>query len=111
MRRLNVTEALLFVVRWGGNELSEGGEREQDEGWGGRQWEQRVGRSQSVRQTCSVSLQNTASLPNKQHDNLTNAAQWKSNSYGTRLNRLGRSRSFTGNTQNKLGLNSCNLRL
>lgn len=26
MRRLNVTEALLFVVRWGGNELSEGGE-------------------------------------------------------------------------------------
>lgn len=26
MRRLNVTEGLLFVVLWGGNEASEGGE-------------------------------------------------------------------------------------
>lgn len=108
MRRLNVTEGLLFVVRWGGNELSEGGEREQDEGRetvGTARWQK------PKRQADLLSQPAEYGLPNKQHDNLTNAAQWKSNSYGTRLNRLGRSRSFTGNTQNKLVLNSCNLRL
>lgn len=71
MRRLNVTEGLLFVVLWGGNEPSEGGKREQDEGrrrGRGRQREQSLGRGQSC-------LQTGVSPPNKQSDNQTNAAQ------------------------------------
>lgn len=71
MRRLNVTEGLLFVVLWGGNESSEGGKREQDEGrrrGRGRQREQSLGRGQSCMQTG-------VSPPNKQQDNETNAAQ------------------------------------
>lgn len=75
VRRLNVTEGLLFAVLWGGNRASE---RHQNEGrrrGGGRQWEQCVGRGQNVRQPCSVRLQTGASLPNKQHYNQTNAAQ------------------------------------
>lgn len=71
VRRLNVTEGLLFVVLWGGNELAKegkgvgrgGGDQEE----GGREYSGNScnGRTQNVRQTCSVSLRTGASLPNK----------------------------------------------
>lgn len=58
-------------------------ERQQNEGrsrgGGGRQWEQCVGKGQSVKQPCSVSLNTGASPPNKQHNNQTNAAQETAN--------------------------------
>lgn len=63
MRRLNVTEGLLFVVLWGGSgaRVGGGGSRRRGGvglgGVGGQQWEQWIGREQHVRQTRSVSLQ------------------------------------------------------
>lgn len=82
MRRLNVTEGLLFVVLWGGNELSEGGEREQDEGRGGDEEEEEGDSGNSALAEARASGRPAQSactrgppLPNEQHDNQTNAAQ------------------------------------
>lgn len=52
MRRLDVTEGLLFAVLWGGNRESEGGK-----GSSARGGDEEEGDSgNNVRQPCSVSL-------------------------------------------------------
>lgn len=80
MRRLNVTEGLLFVVLWGGNEASEGGEKgagrrgvDEEEGAGGNRLERQA------------DPQTEASLPNKQRHHGTNAAQETASALETKL--------------------------
>lgn len=82
MRRLNVTEALLFVVLWGGNEASEGGKGSRARG--GDEEEGDGGNSALAAAGTSGSLQAGASLPNKQHCNQTNAAQETASTLGIR---------------------------
>lgn len=77
MRRLNVTEALLFAVLWGGNEASEGGKGSRTRG--GDEEEGDSGNSVLAEARTSGSptqsaCRSGASLPNKQHYNQTNAA-------------------------------------
>lgn len=71
MRRLDVTEGLLFAVLWGGNRESEGGKGSRARGGD----EEEGDSGNNVRQPCSVSLQTSASPPNKQLYNQNNAAQ------------------------------------
>lgn len=80
VRRLNVTEGLLFVVLWGGNEASEGGKGSRTRG--GDEEEGDSGNSALAEARTSGSLQTGASLPNRQHYNQTNAAQETASTLG-----------------------------
>lgn len=60
MRRLDVTEGLLFAVLWGGNRESEGGKGSRARGGD----EEEGDSGNNVREPCSVSLQtSTRAMP------------------------------------------------
>lgn len=96
VRRLTVTEGLLFVVLWGGNEASEGGKGSRTRG--GDEEEGDSGNSALAEARTSGSPAQSACRPGPPYQISCTIirlmllrrrpAHWKSNSDGTRLNTL-----------------------
>lgn len=90
VRRLNVTEGLLFVVLWGGNEASEGGEGSRT-----RRGEEEAGESRNSvlaearmpGSPAQSACRPGASPPNKEHYNQTNAAKERASTLEIKLQR------------------------